>query len=180
MRPSSEVHDALALLLSYPGEGRAERHDVAVSVIVAACPASRRALDDFQSKVAQLSPGEMEELYTRTFDNTDDRSLEVGWQLFGEQYSRGALMVRLRKLLRDHGVVEQTELPDHLVHVLPLLGRAPADVASVLAGSHVMQAVDKIITALEKKESPYVGVLQATRRVLTTHAARKKAQEVGV
>lgn len=170
MRPSPEVHDALACLLSYPCEGGTGMlYPAATERLSRALPELADDLRLFTAGVSELDAGQLEELYTRTFDNVADRSLEIGWQLFGENYARGALMVRLRVLLRENGVPERTELPDHLTHVLSLVGRAPAPLASALACGHATQAVDKVLAALRSYGSPWVGVLEATRKVLGMH-----------
>ncbi len=170
MRPTPEVHDALACLLTYPGEGDCgARYSSAIEVVTKACPETADDLRAFAQGIEPFEPGELEELYTRTFDNVAERSLEVGWQLFGENYARGVLMVRFRALMRKHGVVEHTELPDHLTHVLALLGRAPEGLAAALASNQVMQAVDKVLEGLREYESPWGGVLTAVRSVLEQH-----------
>lgn len=170
MRPSSEVHDALACLLCYPGEGAGEKYPAAIDVVRKGAPDAAAALELFATGIAGIGPGELEELYTHTFDNVSERSLEVGWQLFGENYARGALLVRLRELMRKHGVVERTELPDHMSHVLALLGRAPEGLATALATNQVAQAVKKMIEGFASIESPWISVLEATQTVLRMHA----------
>lgn len=170
MRPAPEVHDELACLLTYPGAGSSGmRYPAAVDVVSRACPETAADLKDFSDAIRDVGPGELEELYTRTFDNVAERSLEVGWQLFGENYARGALMVRFRGLMRQYSVPEHTELPDHLTHVLALLARVPEDVASAFACNQVLQAVEKVIEGLRSYQSPWVGVLEATRKVLERH-----------
>ena len=178
MRPAPEVHDALACLLTYPGEGAGEHYPAAVKVVQQACPETVSSLDDFLAGIAGVDAGELEELYTRTFDNVAERSLEVGWQLFGENYARGVLLVRLRALMREHGVPERTELPDHLTHVLPLLGRAPQELARSMANGQVNPALDKIIAGLRDFDSPWLGVLEAARAVLAGHSVRAGALDV--
>jgi nitrate reductase delta subunit len=169
MRPAAEVHDALACLLSYPGEGHGARYPAAVAMVSAAVPEASAELRAFLAGIAPLGEGELEELYTRTFDNVAERSLEVGWQLFGENYARGVLLVRLRALLRQHGVPERIELPDHLAHVLPLLARADEAVAASLAHGHARQACEKVLAALRELESPWSGVLAAVLALLALH-----------
>ena len=186
MRPTPEVHDALACLLTYPGEGQSgARYAAAVDVVVRACPELAGSLQGFLDAISGFETGELEELYTRTFDNVADRSLEVGWQLFGENYARGALMVRFRSLMRKYEVPERTELPDHLTHVLALLGRAPAELAAAFAAIQVGQAVESMLTGCRAIDSPWVGVLEAVQGVLGMHApvgvegvAREAAREV--
>ena len=92
MRPAPEVHDALACLLTYPrAESSGMRYPAAIEVVTRACPeTSRGSAQAFAAGIRGREAGELEELYTRTFDNVAERSLEVGWQLFGENYSRAA------------------------------------------------------------------------------------------
>jgi nitrate reductase assembly molybdenum cofactor insertion protein NarJ len=173
VRPAPEVHDALACLLTYPGgpagEGGVMTYPVAAKLVARACPEVAADLRAFSEGIRGLDAGELEELYTRTFDNVADRSLEVGWQLFGENYARGVLMVRFRALMREYDVPEHTELPDHLTHVLALLARAPERKASAFACHQVLQAVEKMLEGVRSYESPWVGVLEATRKVLLMH-----------
>ena len=172
MRPPPEVHDALGCLLTYPGAAQSGmRYPAAARVVAKACPETAEGLQRFMEAIAELEPGELEELYTRTFDNVAERSLEVGWQLFGENYARGALMVRFRDLMRRYQVAEHTELPDHLTHVLPLIGRMPERVAAAFAVNNVRQAVGTMLEGFRAYESPWVGVLEATQAVLARHAS---------
>ncbi len=111
--------------------------------------------------------GECEELHVRTFDGNAERALEVGWQVFGEQYARGAFLVKLRNLLREHGVPESSELPDHLTHVLRLLPHLPADEATALIDNAVRPSLERVLKSFAGEESPYAGVLEAVRAVVT-------------
>jgi len=177
MRPSPEVHDALACLFTYPGDGAGEKYPAAIAEVQRSAPETAECLERFSAGIAGIDPGKLEELYTHTFDNVSERSLEIGWQLFGEQYARGALLVRLRDLMRKYGVQERTELPDHLSHVLALIGRAPTELATSLATNQVAQAVAKAIEGFESIESPWVSVLEATEVVLRMHAPDESASE---
>ncbi|MDP6763628.1 MAG: molecular chaperone TorD family protein [Planctomycetota bacterium] len=178
MRPAPEVHDALACLLTYPGEGGgSERYAAAADVVSRSLPDCAEELRAFLAGIGELGDGELEELYTHTFDNVADRSLEVGWQLFGENYARGVLMVRLRGLMREHGITEHTELPDHLTHVLALLGHLPEDLAGALARNQVHQAAEKIHENLRAITSPWAGVLAVTLRVLESHSSPTCAEQ---
>lgn len=179
MRPAPEVHEALACLLTYPGEATSgSGYAAAAELVAAACPATADSLRRFTDAIAGIEPGELEELYTRTFDNVAARSLEVGWQLFGENYARGALMVRFRALMRKYDVPEGAELPDHLTHVLALLGRAPQELARAFAKIQVSQAVASMLEGLRAAESHWVGVLEATQAVLAMHTEDSVATEV--
>ncbi len=114
-----------------------------------------------------MSPGEVEEMFTRTFEINPVCALEVGWHVYGEEYARGALLVRLREELRRQGIPEITELPDHLTHVLRLLGRAEPEIANAIAGRYVLPALRKMLEAVADKECPYESLLRMTRDIVS-------------
>ena len=98
-----------------------------------------------------------QELYVQTFEFNPACTLETGWHLFGENYERGEFLVRMRAELRRHGIAETGELPDHLCHLLPLVGRMEAAEAAQLAREYIQPALAKIRSAL--KDNPYEPVL---------------------
>lgn len=150
---------ALAGILSYPDEYFTDRLQDARDAVQRSVPEAVESWRAFQAAVAPRSREQREELYTRTFDINPVCSLEIGWQLFGEEYHRGALLVRLRGELRRHGVEESTELPDHLTHVLSLLDRMEEDEAQAFASCCVIPALDKMLSAFEGKGNPYGDAL---------------------
>ncbi len=162
--------DALGLLLAYPGPDYHRQAERCCRLLEPIDPEAARRVGVFAAAVAPLSAEELEELYTRTFDLNPICSLEVGWQLFGENYARGDFLVQMRQELRRLGLAESCELPDHLTHVLPLLGRLETEHAEALAGSHVLPALDKMLTALAGKGSPYETLLQAACALLAAPA----------
>lgn len=174
MRPSTEVHDALACLLEYPRDGDIDRHRVAVALVGAECPETSTELAPFLAFLEASDMGQVEERFTRSFDNTAERALEVGWHVFGENYTRGTFMVRMRQRLREVGVEENGELPDHLSHLLPLLARLDSADAGALAHDSVAPAVEKILAALRSDENPWAGVLAAVRHVVSLHEAPER------
>ncbi len=184
-----EVHDgffaAIAELLAYPdgdfrqrlarcramlsrGEGKGQSPFVRSTL--QAVPANEDCpffpervvshLTDFDTATCGYDLTDLEELYARTFDFTPSCALEIGWHLFGEDYNRGALLVRLREELARHGVQESCELPDHLAHVLPLLDRMKPDEAARFAPACVTPAVKKILAGFEGKQNPYEYVFR--------------------
>ncbi len=175
MRPPAEVHLALAQLLEYPREDFAAVTESAIRCVTEACPDTREQLTPFAEFVRSEPLAKLEELYARTFDNSEDRALEVGWHAFGENYTRGTFMVRMRQRLRELGIEEHGELPDHLSHLLVLLGRAEPRWAGDLAADTVGPAVDKIHAALVAQENPWGGVLAATQVVLGMHEHSPRA-----
>ena len=152
---------ALAYVLGYPDASLDERLGEALECLRRDAPDAAESLAVFQAAVTPLTAEQREELYTRTFDINPTCSLEIGWQLFGEEYHRGALLVRLRGELRRHGIEESTELPDHLTHVLSLLDRMTPDEAQAFAECCVIPAMDKMLAAFDESDNVYGHVLLA-------------------
>ena len=178
---ATRVQELLAELVKYPEAGYYEHVAECRRALAEAQPAVAPLLDDFARAVAPLSVEDLQELFTRTFDLNPVCSLEIGWHLFGENYDRGALLVKMRQELRRYGVAESAELPDHLTHVLTLLGHMAPERAQEFATTCVLSAVGKMLAAFagkaEGKESisaealtpnrtPYLNVMQAIERVL--------------
>jgi nitrate reductase molybdenum cofactor assembly chaperone len=178
VRPTADLHDALADLLEYPGNGHAARVDRALGAVAAEIPEAAADLEPLARAAREQTLGECEETYVRTFDGNTERALEVGWQVFGEQYARGQFLVRLRVLMRDAGVAESTELPDHLTNVLRLLGRMPEDEARVLIARAVEPSLRRIRKDLEDS-NPYAGVLGAVAKAAARHAVPEAAAAGG-
>lgn len=130
---TSETYDLLADLLSYPSNETRNALDRCRTQLRSDAPDAVASLDRFAEQTSSMSTEELQELYTQSFDLNPTCSLEVGWQLYGENYSRGELLVEMRKTLRRLGVAETTELPDHLTLVLAALGRMDAEEAGRFA-----------------------------------------------
>lgn len=170
MRPSAAVHDAAAALLEYPTDGHGDAVRRCVEVIGAEVPGAAGRLDGFARSAAASDLSDAEELYVRTFDVNAERALETGWQVFGEQYARGAFLARLRGLLAEHGVAETTELPDHLTQVLRLLGRArEADACAII--SRVVRPAVRRVRADLGDDHGYAAVLDAVAEIVELHGA---------
>ena len=127
-----------------------------------------RLLDDFAGHMQRLAPEEREELFTRTFDLDPICSLEVGWHLFGENYSRGEFLVEMRQALGRYGIEETTELPDHLTQALRVVCRMPPRQADRFTMTRLLPALEKMLAGLHGKDSPYALLLEATRSLLTS------------
>jgi len=78
-------------------------------------PLAARAIAAFGERCERSTVAELEEIYTRTFEINSKCAPEIGWHLFGEEFTRGMLLVRLREELERYGIPETTELPDHIL-----------------------------------------------------------------
>ena len=166
MADKRQLLDSLAGLFAYPSEGFADKVAACRALADGRSPGRGDAIAGLEERTRGMSRGEVEEMFTRTFEINPVCALEIGWQIYGEDYARGALLVRLRQELREHDLPEITELPDHLTHVLPLLARLDKPLADDLAGRYVLPALRKMIEAVKDGDCPYTGLLEMTRDVV--------------
>jgi len=165
-RPDGVPWDAVASVLRYPTDGYGEGVLSSVAALDDRWPDAHVEMAAFAETVEALTPGECEELFTRTFDLNPACCLDLGWHLYGEAYERGRFLVTMRGLLRQHDVTEDGELPDHLSNVLRLLGRMERGAACRLAEESVAPALNTMCTAIEGKDNPYTHVLTAVRTLV--------------
>jgi nitrate reductase delta subunit len=171
MTDQTQLYNLLARLLSYP----APEYPMAVrkcqGLLRTAFPEDSQILHRFASQVESSSLEELEELFTRTFDLNPVCCLEVGWQLYGEDYNRGSFMVKMRQQLRSLGIAESIELPDHLSNLLPLLARLEPAEAGPLCASYILPALRKMQQGITGKDNPYEEVLDVVARLIERQAA---------
>jgi nitrate reductase assembly molybdenum cofactor insertion protein NarJ len=130
----------LARLLSYPGNHYVQLIEMLYLLMQNHLPEAAKEVSEFAKYVEQLGEYELEEAYTRTFDVNPSCALEVGWHLFGEDYLRGQFLVKMRGELAKFEIQESTELPDHLTHVLAVIGAMSDDEAKPFVHSCVFPA----------------------------------------
>ena len=160
------IYDAMAKLLAYPDEQYHKRLWQCRHALGERHPEAMRFLDRFTHDVESMTIEDLQELYTQAFDLNPICTLELGWQLFGENYSRGEFLVEMRQTLRRLDVPESTELPDHITHVLAAFGRMPAKEADRFASRFLLPALEKMLQGLSGKQCPYEDVLEAIRAVV--------------
>jgi nitrate reductase delta subunit len=163
-------------LLQYPAPGYGGTVEALAAAIGSASPEAARHLADFGGRIGGLMVGELQELFTRTFDLNPLCALEIGWHLYGEDYARGAFLVRLRQALRRHGIDEGGELPDHLATVLALLPRLDPTEAGELAATAVRPALARMRPALARAQSPFEPLLDAIDALLGAWATEAQMQ----
>lgn len=177
MIESARLYDTFASLLKYPGEDYPQTLEQCRRMLVEVNAEAAGFLTGFIEQIRGWDTTRLQELFVQTFDLNPVCALEVGWHLFGDTYDRGAFLVKMREELRRYGVAESTEVPDHLTHVLALLGRMQPEEADAFAANAVLPAMEKMLAGLEGKRRPYENVLKAIRAVLAGHHA-SVAEEV--
>ena len=160
---AANIYDALAAVLTYPDENYLE---AILEAARTAPPEIEQLLQEFARELEGRNTLELQELFTVTFDLNPVCSLELGWHLFGENYDRGLLLVKMRELLRQHGIAESGELPDHLAHALQLIARMDAQERHDFAAAIVLPALGKMLDAFRDKPNPYKKVLEAIKTQL--------------
>jgi nitrate reductase delta subunit len=164
--------EALAALLAYPESDYGQRLSAARAALdESATHDAAACLDAFAARIDGMSLEELQERFTGSFDLNPTCTLDLGWHLFGEQYERGAFLVEIRDALREQGIPESSELPDHLTHVLTLLGRLEPDRAEALAVRAVRPALDRILAGVTERENPFADLLRAAA-ALAAHPGR--------
>ena len=157
--------DHLAKLLGYPMDGHVETVREAVIALGEWRTSLAQSLAPFREHVESNALEELEEAYTRVFDINPDCALEIGWHLYGENYTRGAFLVEMRGRMRSLGIAETAELPDHLTHVLTVIGRLSEEDGRDLARDHLLPALKKMRASLSETK-PHACVLGAIEYVV--------------
>jgi nitrate reductase molybdenum cofactor assembly chaperone len=171
--PSRGILASLAVLLTYPSAPDWRRDVLGAAAAVGEEDTSvRRALSPFLRHVTATEASLVEEGYTRTFDWSRERSLDLGWHLHGETYDRGAFMVRMRELLRRGGIAEEGQLPDHLPRVLAALDALGADEMRELVADEILPAVLRLEQGFRDRDDPYAGVIRGVRLALESRVSK--------
>ena len=169
----SSALDGLAALLAYPEEGYLQQAEMAREILADEYPGAACHLTEFTHAVRSLEIEELQELFTRTFDLNPICAMEVGWQLYGDEYKRGEFLVKMQQILNQHDLPSSTELPDHLTRILPLLQRVSPGEAEPLAREYIVPALGKMLAGLVGKLNPFEKVLKAVSEVLDNQIARR-------
>lgn len=154
----------LARLFTYPGDEYGTAVETAVDCASVAVP----ALSAFAEAIRKLSLGDLQALYTSTFDLQPQCSLDIGWHLFGEDYERGKFLARMRRELRAHNIPESCELPDHLSHALLLLARMEPVRAENFAAAVVGPAVERMLGSIPASNA-FTPLLRAAQQLIELH-----------
>jgi nitrate reductase delta subunit len=131
-------------LLEYPQSSLTESVRECEALVSPGNPEAATLLHGFRSFVEDAPLGQVQELYTRTFDLDATYHPYVGHHLFGESYKRSAFMVGLKERYKAYDFVVEGELPDHLAVMLRYLSICEDD-------SQVAEIVrDAMTPALER------------------------------
>ena len=157
---------AFGQLLSYPNQHTSEAAELLYIILMSDVPEAAKGISAFGAFIEQHDLWEAEEAFTQTFDVNPSCALDIGWHLFGEEYARGMFLVRMREELRKHGLVETAELPDHITHVLAIIGEMSDEDAGRFVRACMLPAMLKMRDALANTGSPYSSVVSSLTTTL--------------
>ena len=127
---------------------------------------SARHLDAFVARAERAGPGELEEVFSATFDLQPACAPYVGHHLCGDGPQRGEFLAQLAGVYRQDGFAHEAagELPDHLSVVLRYLAATPTGEArEALLQDGLRPALDRMLAALEDPDNAYRSLLAALR-----------------
>lgn len=161
MKPKS-IYEQFAKLFEYPGEDYHANTEQCLEALRREHSDAAASLEEFCTPIRSLSTDDLRELFTRTFDLNPMCTLEIGWQLYGEDYQRGEFLVKMREQLREYDLRESGELPDHVTHALVLLAHLEPDEAAEFAGSYLLPSLDKMRTSWREDRNAFAALLEST------------------
>ena len=146
--------DSLAGVLEYPTEIWFSRLEQCKAFSLLTDRVGSEYFSGFCLEINKFSLLELQELYTRTFDLSPVCALEVGYQLFGEDYKRGEFLARLRETENPYELGQEKQLPDYLPVVLRLLGKMEdAEERAAMIGYCLIPALKIMNETFEKKQN---------------------------
>ncbi len=141
-----DQYTTLSQLFSYPQEGYKENVEACMHYLNNHYPDAASSLKRFHDFVVGKTLFEIEEVYGITFHIQAICYLDIGYVLFGEDYSRGEFLLNMKKEQAkiNHDCGE--ELADNLPHVLQLMAISEEDdFIQELAVKAVIPAVEKML-----------------------------------
>jgi len=112
-------YTTLSKLFEYPDESYESLVTKMISELAEQYPDASKELEAF-SRLLPTDTYRLQELYTKSFEVQAVTSLEIGDLRYGDDYTRGEVMVGLNQEQRAVGNELGTELSDHLSNVLRL------------------------------------------------------------
>ncbi len=168
-----KLYQHFANLLDYPGPDL-DLVDQARECVNALTPeyadeAAQLAL--FLAFAERTPQGQLEEIYTATFDLNPACYIFVGYLMFGESFKRGKFLVGLQERYKERGFSAGDELADHLAVILRFV--STLDPEEVLVQELVEDCLLPVLQRMNanfkhdnENPNPYAQVLRAALSVL--------------
>ena len=161
------TYKLLAELCEYPTSRTPATAKLCAMFLEDRCPEAATHLRALLREVERADVRELQERYSAVFDFAPTRTLDLGYQLFGETYKRGVFLVLMKEISASHGIDPGAELPDHLPNVLRLLADLSAEEEPrELADEVILPCVEKILRTFEDDGGGYRAALSAVKSLL--------------
>ena len=120
----------------------------------------KKSMDDFLLYLKTHSPIHLQEGYTAAFDMNPTTTLNLTYQLYGDNEKRADVLARLQQRYQDAGYERITgELPDFLPMMLEFLSVCP-DTENTELIWECLQGLEDVVDRLQKAAPPYAALLQ--------------------
>lgn len=159
------VYSCFAEILDYPERPIARSVDDCIAELAGTVPEAYALLMKFQSAMAEIDAGQLQELYTNAFDLRPDCTPNLGYHMFGDDARRGVFLVELKERMEAGGIPLGTELADHLSLILRYLDVAGEDRAPVVEEC-LLPSVSRMAEVLAHSGNPYEYALGALLALL--------------
>ena len=77
--------------------------------------------------------------------------------------------MKVRKLMREKGIQESTELPDHITHIIMVLSRMEPGEREEFVRNYIIPAMKKLLKGFENTENPYKHLIKFTNNFFQNH-----------
>jgi nitrate reductase assembly molybdenum cofactor insertion protein NarJ len=115
-------YELLSKLFEYPDSSYKQSIVDIADNIKEKYPLASKELMELHSKLPN-DIYKLQELYTKSFEVQAITSLEIGYVLYGDDYTRGEILANLSAEQKRVGNSCDMELPDHLSNILRLISR---------------------------------------------------------
>lgn len=142
-------------------------------------PETKSALNSFADSCTELTAGQMEEVFTRTFDLAAICSPYISGYIYGsESYDRGTLMAQLSEKLIELDIDRGGELPDHLKLLLKMAAYCNEEELHELCIyclSEPVKAMKDSLSSTNSSINPYFYLMQVIHILVERWAGRMRS-----
>lgn len=163
---SQELCSSFMPIIAYPTDEYHAQTEQCLEMLERIQPVVAEQFRPFAEFVLTKRPADLEELYIQAFDMNPGTSLDMSWHLFGETYDRGAFLVAMRQLLKEHDIDEKSELPDNVTHLLQVLPHLDEQRGEDIALRCLLPGLLIVEENLKNSENPYLAVIVSLRKLI--------------
>lgn len=143
--------ELVSRVFKYPASGFAETLLGLEAYCSEKMPARAAKVNAAAKAAEKFTPAELEEIYADLFYIKPLVSLDIGYQLFGDERKRVEFLLHIKGLQQKYSVDCGTELPDSLPNVLTLLIKLEeGEDREELIGMALAPALARILAVMDK------------------------------